>query len=75
MNFGSQQQFTGQPSAPNPRKYFQNWNYCWTHGCDIADWHTSSSCPKPRTGHVFYATRDNMCGGSTKAIHKTQWQS
>jgi hypothetical protein len=75
MNFGGQPQFNGQQSAPNPRKYFQNWNYCWTHGCDIADWHNSASCPKPRTGHVFFATRDNMCGGSTKAIHKTQWQS
>lgn len=69
-----QGQYTGnrgnQPM--NPIKRHKNWNYCWTHGHDVEDWHNSQSCPNPRPGHVHSATRENRCGGSMKAIHKTQ---
>jgi hypothetical protein len=56
----------------NPVKRHKNWNYCWTHGHDIEDWHNSQSCPLPRMGHIHTATRENRCSGSMKAIHKTQ---
>lgn len=33
---GGQQNFQqqGRGGVPNPTKYFRNWNYCWSHGCD-----------------------------------------
>eukprot|EP00957_Ditylum_brightwellii_P119315 9102716-Ditylum_brightwellii.AAC.1 len=30
-------------SPPNPQKRFNNYNYCWSHDCDIPDWHTSGT--------------------------------
>jgi len=68
-----QQQFgqMPQPSQPNNLKHYHNWNYCWTHGCDVQDWHTSMSCRDKRMGHMDYATRENRMGGSMKGSHKT----
>jgi hypothetical protein len=76
MGYQSSGQPTGyqQPARGNqpmnPVKRNKNWNYCWTHGHDIEDWHNSQTCPLPRVGHVHSATRENRCGGSMKAIHK-----
>ena len=71
---GMQQAPAQQPSKPmNPTKYFANWNYCWTHGYDVADNHTSATCPKPAANHQFMATRQNTLGGSKKAMHKVQF--
>jgi hypothetical protein len=64
--------FYKQQSPMNPVKFFKNWNYCWSCGFDVPDWHTSASCPNPREGHVATATRDNPCNGCMKAAHKTQ---
>lgn len=36
--------------------------YCWTHGHCA---HSSASCKKPSSGHVFTATTSNMCGGNS----------
>jgi hypothetical protein len=50
-----QQQMQQQPGnqfqqrAPNNKKYFPNWNYCWSHGYDLADWHMSHCCPEPNS--------------------------
>ena len=46
------------------------YNYCWTHGCNIHDDHTSATCINPTHGHIWHATRKNMCGGSTRNQHK-----
>jgi hypothetical protein len=64
--------FYKQQKPMNPVKFFKNWNYCWSCGFDVEDWHTSASCPYPREGHVTTATRDNPCNGCMKASHKTQ---
>ena len=56
----------------NPVKYYKNWNYCWSCGFDVPDWHTSATCPNPHEGHITSATRDNPCNGCMKAKHKTQ---
>lgn len=32
-------------NAPNPVKYFNNWNMCCNCGYDIPVWHTSQTCP------------------------------
>ena len=54
----------------NTYKRFNNWNYCWTHGYDIGDNHNSSNCLRPAQGHVWHATRQNPCGGSSRNQHK-----
>ena len=48
-------------------------NYCHSCGYDVADWHTSSTCPYQNPNHNWNATRADKCGGSSKGIHKTQW--
>eukprot|EP00957_Ditylum_brightwellii_P121228 9245123-Ditylum_brightwellii.AAC.1 len=53
-----------QPNPPNLYKHWNNYNYCWYHGFDIPDDHTSQSCRNPKPGHNWYATRMNPMGGS-----------
>ena len=67
----------GQPrrAPPNPYKRFNNWNYCWTHGHDIRDSHTSANCFNPAPGHMWHATKQNTCGGSTRGQHKIMHNS
>eukprot|EP00804_Cyclotella_cryptica_P029279 CCRYP_011676-RA/>CCRYP_011676-RA protein AED:0.16 eAED:0.06 QI:0/0/0/1/0/0/6/0/1468 len=66
-----QQGFYTRQTHTNPVKYHKNWNYCWSCGYDVADDHTSASCPYPRQGHVYHATRTNTCNGCQKNKHKT----
>ena len=75
-----QQQYQQQQSGfyanqrpPNNQKYYANWNYCWTHGYDVADNHHSGNCQRPAYGHVYTATRDNPCSGCQKGVHKNQF--
>jgi hypothetical protein len=67
-----QQGFYTRQTHTNPVKYHKNWNYCWSCGYDVADDHTSVSCPYPCQGHVYHATRTNTCNGCQKNKHKTQ---
>jgi hypothetical protein len=64
--------YANKTHQPNNKKYFKNWNYCWSHGYDVADDHHSGNCSAPAPGHVHWATRDNPCGGCQKAKHKTE---
>ena len=52
-------------------KDFNNDNYCWTHGGNIANDHTSRTCSKqhPSGMHNFNATQQNMMGGNPKGKH------
>ena len=65
----------GAPSrAPfsNSRKYWNNLEYCYSHGYDVN--HNSTNCPNPKQGHRIDATRANahmIPGASMKAQHKT----
>jgi hypothetical protein len=63
------QQFK-QPFS-NTTQYYKNWNYCWTCGFDAPDGHTNASCPHPKLGHVYHATREDPCNGCMNASHKT----
>jgi hypothetical protein len=54
-----------------PFKKFNNWNYCHTHGCNIQNNHTSTTCVQPGVNHQHVATRSNMIGGNNKGIFKT----
>jgi hypothetical protein len=70
----------GQPTRTpysNTTKHFANWNYCYTCGFDIEEWHTSTTCPHPKPGHQQQCTRQNFQGykdaghrPSAKAQHK-----
>jgi hypothetical protein len=70
----------GQPTrAPysNTTKHFANWNYCYTCGFDIEEWHTGTTCPQPKPGHQPQCNRQNFQGykdaghrPSAKAQHK-----
>eukprot|EP00957_Ditylum_brightwellii_P068642 5211204-Ditylum_brightwellii.AAC.1 len=32
----------------NTKKIYNNMNYCWSHGHDVEDFHTSATCPAPK---------------------------
>ena len=66
----------------NINKRFANWNACYSCGFDVADGHTSMSCPAhlPKATHDIYFNRQNAqqyidlghpC--STRNRHKTQF--
>jgi hypothetical protein len=46
------------------RRRWNNKNYCWTHGYDVARTHTSQSCRWTNDGHQRDATRTNPMNGS-----------
>ena len=48
-------------------KYSNN-TYCWTHGADLHDSHTSATCEYPAEGHQADTTIDNRKGCSTKNL-------
>ena len=65
--YGSTQQMHNPPKV---FKRFNNWNYCFTHGFDVADGHTSATCLYPSWNHNWNATRNNTMGGSQKDAYK-----
>jgi hypothetical protein len=64
-NNGGSTSNTERRTGPRPIRITPNNNYCWTHGYQIANDHTSASCTKPREGHQHDATVNNPKGGST----------
>lgn len=60
------------PQQQNPvrGKWFNNMNYCWTHGGDVSDTHTSATCARPAQGHQVHATRWNIMGGSQRDLQR-----
>jgi hypothetical protein len=57
--------------APTPFKRYENWNYCFWHGGDVDNVHTSETCGRPGPTHSRYGTRANMMGGSAAGMHKS----
>ena len=47
-------------TSPNPQKWYNNWNYCYTCGFDIKQGHTSATCAYPNTHHQPTCTRTNV---------------
>ena len=58
-----------RPTEPRTSRLYTNMNYCWTHGFDLHDLHTSSTCQNKAPGHKTDATVTNQMGGSTKNLH------
>jgi hypothetical protein len=61
----------GTSTPPSPLKHFNNWNYCYTHGNNIHNNHTSATCAQPGVNHQRATTRSNTMGGNSKGLHKT----
>ena len=60
------------PTPKPPEKYYRlNNNYCWTHGYDVGDTHTSATCNNRKQGHITTANGCNNQGAvcSTKRNH------
>ena len=53
---------------PRATRRWDNDNYCLSCGYDIAEWHTSKTCPPSRRGpaHNEMATRTSTLGGSER---------
>jgi hypothetical protein len=69
---------TGRAPYSNTTKHFPNWNYCYTCGFDVEDWHTGTTCPHPKPGHqpqcnrqTYQAYQQAGHRPSAKAQHKT----
>ena len=65
-------------APPNYNKHFNNHNYCFSCGYDVAIWHTSATCGNPKPNHQTGCTRQNVAQyetlghlASKKGIHKT----
>lgn len=68
----------GGNSTPNPNKWYNNHNYCFSCGYDVPNWHTSATCNERKRNHQEGCTRQNVAqyeaAGhhcSRRAIHKT----
>ena len=55
----------GRRGQPRTKRRWTNQNYCWTHGCDVDDAHTSASCFNKSPHHKDAATLSNRMGGSS----------
>jgi hypothetical protein len=61
----------GTSNSLSPIKKFNNWNFCHTHGGNIHNNHTSTTCAQPGVNHQHATTRSNTMGGNNKGYHKT----
>eukprot|EP00804_Cyclotella_cryptica_P009929 CCRYP_017362-RA/>CCRYP_017362-RA protein AED:0.45 eAED:0.27 QI:0/0/0/0.5/1/1/2/0/554 len=57
-------------TPPNPVKYYNNWNICFSCGFDVECWHTSTTCRNKKPGHQDGCTRENA-QEYKDASHKT----
>ena len=57
------------PRGNRSTRFFNNSNYCWSHGFDIGPSHTSATCRNPKHGHKKEATVTNQMGGDQTNCH------
>lgn len=62
---GPRDRNTTTMNQDSTKRRYNNNNYCWTHGFDIHNTHTSQSCNFPNEGHQREATRADTKGGSS----------
>ncbi len=62
---------TPNGAAANPVKHFENWHYCHTHGGNLDDNHTSTTCACLGKHHQRAVTRVNTMGSNTRGMIKT----
>ena len=57
------------PRGHRTTRFYKNNNYCWSHGYDIGNGHTSATCKHPKEGHKREATVTNQLGGDQTNCH------
>eukprot|EP00804_Cyclotella_cryptica_P016356 CCRYP_009913-RA/>CCRYP_009913-RA protein AED:0.73 eAED:0.68 QI:0/0/0/0.5/1/1/2/0/383 len=62
--------FQPPSTPPNPVKYYNNWNMCFSCWFDVEGWHTSATCRNKKQGHKDGCTRVNA-QAYKDAGHKT----
>eukprot|EP00804_Cyclotella_cryptica_P003417 CCRYP_018563-RA/>CCRYP_018563-RA protein AED:0.22 eAED:0.19 QI:0/0/0/1/0.33/0.25/4/0/1155 len=65
--------FQPPSTPPNPVKYYNNWNMCYSCGFDVEGWHTSATCHNKKQGHQDGCTRENA-QAYKDAGHKVTWR-
>ena len=65
--------FQPPSTPPNPVKYYNNWNMCFSCGFDVEGWHTSATCRNKKHGHQDGCTRENA-QAYKDAGHKVTWR-
>ena len=65
-NTGRRNNNRNQLRAPDGTRITSNNNYCYTHGYQIGNNHTSATCKNPGPNHNVNATAANTMGGSTR---------
>ncbi len=63
------------PSGPSSVKRYKNWNYCFAHGGNVSNNHTSMTCAHPSKNHQRAATRINTMGCNLHYMNKTVFPS
>eukprot|EP00804_Cyclotella_cryptica_P000700 CCRYP_000984-RA/>CCRYP_000984-RA protein AED:0.37 eAED:0.21 QI:0/0/0/1/0/0/3/0/1009 len=66
--------FQPPSTPPNPVKYYNNWNMCFSCGFDVEGWHTSATCRNKKQGHQDGCTRENA-QAYKDAGHKVAWRA
>jgi hypothetical protein len=66
------QQGKSDPKLPLASERYKNWNYCFTHGGDVDNNHTSAICAHPSENHQCAATGTNTMGGNF-ALHEQDY--
>ena len=61
----------GGSNQANPRRIFENQNYCHIHGHHIQDYHTNQTCKTFGPNHNPNTTKFNTMRGSVAKAHKT----
>ena len=67
--FANQQQGRQNPSSQFKR--YNNWNYYFSCGFYVEDWHHSGTCQTLHWNHNATATITNTLGGSQKGQYRT----
>jgi hypothetical protein len=70
LHQGQQGGGRGPVQPPMPYKQWENWNYRHTHGSDVKDAQTSTTCTRQGPFHNPNATCANIMGGSLAGMHK-----
>ena len=65
-NTGRRNNNRNQLRAPDGTRITSNNNYCYTHGYQIGNNHTSATCKNPGPNHNVNATAANTMGGSAR---------
>jgi hypothetical protein len=66
---GGNQAPSGLP--PLPVKWYEKWNYCFTHSGDVNNNHTSGTSAHPSENHLRAATHTYTIGGNLRYMSKT----